>query len=86
MSYDIYGEVLSRGHCEVHPWVHEEYPCSLCFADNEKYRKQNQQEKKYYEQMEREYAESIERDYQDYLWRRTIQLRAYMFYRFICTF
>lgn len=30
MSFDIYGERLRPGHCEVHPHVHEEYPCSLC--------------------------------------------------------
>ena len=34
MSWDIYGEPLRRGHCEVHPHVHEEYPCSVCIADN----------------------------------------------------
>lgn len=33
MSWDIYGEPLRRGHCEVHPHVHEEYPCSVCIAD-----------------------------------------------------
>jgi hypothetical protein len=30
MGFDIYGERLARGHCEVHPWFAEEYPCSLC--------------------------------------------------------
>ncbi len=34
MSFDIYGEHLQRGHCEVHPWVHEEYPCSICMSQN----------------------------------------------------
>ena len=33
MSYDIYGNPLQRGHCEVHPHVAEEYPCSVCMAD-----------------------------------------------------
>jgi hypothetical protein len=33
MSYDIYGNPLRRGHCEVHPHIHEEYPCSVCLAD-----------------------------------------------------
>jgi len=32
MSWDIYGNPLRRGHCEVHPHVHEEYPCSLCLS------------------------------------------------------
>ena len=35
MSWDIYGEPLRRGHCEVHPYVHEEYPCSACIADKQ---------------------------------------------------
>jgi|SRR5690554_1067870 len=34
MSYDIYGNPLRRGHCEVHPHVHEEYPCSICIQEN----------------------------------------------------
>jgi hypothetical protein len=34
MSWDIYGNALRRGHCEVHPQVHEEYPCSLCYAED----------------------------------------------------
>lgn len=70
MAYDIYGNSLRRGHCEVHPHVHEEYPCSLCYAEAEKYEHQ-QREKKHYERMERLhyeeqekwYYESLERDY-----------------------
>ena len=33
MSWDIYGNPLQRGHCEVHPHVHEEYPCSVCLSE-----------------------------------------------------
>ena len=33
MSFDIYGNTLRSGHCEVHPHVHEEYPCSVCIAE-----------------------------------------------------
>lgn len=63
MSYDIYGNNLKRGHCEVHPQVAEEYPCSLCY-EQDKSRNRNkqqyndidrQQEKEYYEAMEREH-------------------------------
>ena len=32
MPYDIYGNSLQRGHCEVHPDVPEDYPCSVCMA------------------------------------------------------
>jgi len=34
MSFDIYGNNLRRGHCEVHPHVHEEYPCSVCLTES----------------------------------------------------
>ena len=37
MSFDIHGNKLQQGHCEVHPQVAEEYPCSVC--NNEHYRK-----------------------------------------------
>lgn len=40
MAFDIYGEHLERGHCEVHPWVGEEYPCSLCLAATKKRRQE----------------------------------------------
>jgi len=30
MAYDIYGNHLRRGYCEVHPDIPEEYPCSGC--------------------------------------------------------
>jgi hypothetical protein len=30
MAFDIYGNHLRRGHCEVHPDQPEEYPCSIC--------------------------------------------------------
>ena len=33
MGYDIYGNNLRNGHCEVHPHVHEEYPCSVCIGE-----------------------------------------------------
>lgn len=29
-GYDIYGDRLLKGHCEVHPWVPEVYPCESC--------------------------------------------------------
>ena len=33
MGFDIYGNRLLPGHCEVHPYVHEEFPCSICMAE-----------------------------------------------------
>jgi hypothetical protein len=32
MAWDIYGHALRTGHCEVHPHVAEEYPCSVCMV------------------------------------------------------
>ena len=33
MAWDIYGNQLRSGYCEVHPSVHEGYPCSVCQED-----------------------------------------------------
>ncbi len=35
MAFDIYGGNLRGGHCEVHPHVHEEYPCSVCYSESD---------------------------------------------------
>lgn len=32
MAWDIYGNPLKRGHCEVHPHIGQEYPCSVCLC------------------------------------------------------
>lgn len=37
MSWDIYGNPLTQGHCEVHPHVAEEYPCFVCIDDKRKH-------------------------------------------------
>ncbi len=44
MSYDIHGFPLKSGYCEVHPHVHQEYPCSLCYAEIEKHHRMKQEE------------------------------------------
>ena len=54
MGYDIYGEPLRPGHCEVHPHVHEEYPCSLCITELEPISKKQRVA----------YLEGAEHDYQ----------------------
>lgn len=53
MAWDIYGNTLQRGHCEVHPHVHEEYPCSVCMSE----RRQAQQPHDALEQLEFELAQ-----------------------------
>jgi hypothetical protein len=34
MAWDIYGNTLQHGYCEVHPSVHEGYPCSYCMEES----------------------------------------------------
>lgn len=52
MSFDIYGENLRPGFCEVHPHVAESYPCSLCHADLSR---RAEQEREYQKAMDAEY-------------------------------
>ena len=43
MAFDIYGNDLRKGYCEVHPHVHQTYPCSVCLSKkNESSRQSNQ--------------------------------------------
>lgn len=42
MGYDIFGEILTPGSCEVHPHVSEPYPCSLCYETHGSGREQEQ--------------------------------------------
>ncbi len=65
MSYDIWGNTLRSGHCEVHPWVHEEYPCSVCMAENREY------------QMQKERDEEARRAYEDEYYREMASEAAY---------
>ena len=59
MSWDIYGQPLRSGHCEVHPDVHEEYPCSLCFMEKDRQEEKNQEEDEYNVYIEREYMKYL---------------------------
>ena len=45
MSYDIWGNPLRSGHCEVHPHVHEVYPCSMCLAEQQRHNQQQEYDK-----------------------------------------
>ena len=42
MAFDIYGNLLQRGYCEVHPDVPEEYPCSICMEGSQKHQEPRQ--------------------------------------------
>jgi len=55
MAWDIYGNTLQRGHCEVHPWVHDPYPCCLCYSDSERHEQADRQRQEYNEAIERDY-------------------------------
>ena len=64
MTYDIYGNNLASGHCEVHPWVGEIYPCSLCYAESKpkhdpRQKEYERAEAEHYAEMERAYYEDI---------------------------
>ena len=54
MAFDIYGNRLTPGHCEVHPDEFGEYPCELCCADDQ------------YESLAAEYDEMVMREYDEY--------------------
>ena len=33
MAFDIHGNDLEKGFCEVHPYVKQEYPCRICLQE-----------------------------------------------------
>lgn len=47
MAYNIYGNDLRRGYCEVHPHVQQEYPCDICCVEIEKSNNQNRNQYPY---------------------------------------
>ena len=53
MPYDIYGNNLRNGFCEVHPYVEQEYPCQICCQEIER-EKQRQQENREHSQLQNE--------------------------------
>lgn len=61
--FDIYGGRLLSGHCEVHPHVHEPYPCSVCFAESREHQRYKDAEAEYWRQMEIEINAEYERGY-----------------------
>jgi hypothetical protein len=44
MAYDIYGNNLRSGYCEVHPHVPQEYPCAICYSDSQRLSRNREQE------------------------------------------
>lgn len=64
MPYDIFGDRLEHGHCEVHPWVNVEYPCHVCVDG----RRQHEQELAMRDQYEAEAQEHYERKMSGQVW------------------
>jgi hypothetical protein len=52
MRFDIHGNNLESGHCEVHPWVHQEYPCGVCMAERNQSERYRQDEARHYAELE----------------------------------
>jgi len=44
MAYDIFGNNLRRGYCEVHPHVAEEYTCCMCMMESKQINNQRMYE------------------------------------------
>ena len=63
MSYDIYGNQLSRGHCEVHPYVHEEYPCSVCDMEHRRHQEERHRHNEMLQAQEAEYHKQCIEDH-----------------------
>ena len=59
MAYDIFGQPLRPGYCEVHPDVPEPYPCYVCLQEYA----YHQQEQEMYRQQEPEYSMEDEMEY-----------------------
>lgn len=43
MSYDIFGNPLKEGYCEVHPQIPQYYPCYICCQEIERENQKQQQ-------------------------------------------
>ena len=63
MAWDIYGDRLLPGHCEVHPYVHEEYPCPLCLAENKRKKEQERELEIYYAEEYNKYCDELCREH-----------------------
>jgi hypothetical protein len=60
MAYDIYGERLALGHCEVHPHVAIEYPCPQCELEIEQERRSREDAAAYDAYCEEQYRDYVE--------------------------
>lgn len=63
MPYDIYGQPLRRGYCEVHPDVHQEYPCPCCVIEYNRHEQLKMMEEEHDRQMQEEYDAAMNNEY-----------------------
>lgn len=64
MGLDIYGERLRYGYCEVHPDVHEEYPCSVCIEETQQ---QDAMQRDYERAMSEQHEKHLSREFEAYV-------------------
>lgn len=57
MSWDIHGNPLRTGYCEVHPTVHEYWPCSYCQQEASEAEAYRLAEAEYHAEQERAHYE-----------------------------
>ena len=66
MSWDIFGNYLKPGYCEVHPDVAEPYPCYYCYQErDEEEQAQQQQREDYEKEMYEQYLKDQEKEPQN---------------------
>jgi hypothetical protein len=70
MAFDIYGGNLQRGHCEVHPHVHEEYPCSVCLSESRRKRDEQREYQRHCEEQAAAYYAELAGDEEYESWSR----------------
>jgi len=60
MVYDIYGRHLRPGYCEVHPDVHQQYPCSVCLMEAERDHWIEKEQRAYEQEIYEQYCRDME--------------------------
>jgi hypothetical protein len=50
-------------YCELHPWVEEMYPCSVCLSQQTEREYYASIESEHYAEMEKEYLAYLEKEY-----------------------
>lgn len=63
MPYDIYGQDLRNGFCEVHPYVEQEYPCQICCQEIEREKQRQRENREYQQSLNEHYQQSLKKLY-----------------------